>query len=139
MPTTITNPIAEFHLEGDPDDPGGVEAVATFYGEDGVGVEMRFTRRGLSGSLAALLLECEMDLHEGQTRGIMEVVARKGEADDEAHLTVDQILGVPMADPSELSDPTDPTPERLREARRRGQERGGRRAGERPEEQDGRG
>ena len=124
MPTRITNPIAEFHLVGDPDDPDGVEAVATFYGEDGTGVEMRFTRRGLSGSLGALLWECEVDLHEGQTRGIMAVVARKGEADeDEPPLTVDQILEVPVADVSQLSDPTEPTPERLREARRRGRDR----------------
>ena len=124
MPTTITNPIAEFHLVGDPDDPEGVEAVVTFYGEDGTGVEMRFTRRGLSGSLGALLWECEVDLHEGQTRGIMAVVARKGEADeDEPPLTVDQILEVPVADVSQLSDPTEPTPERLREARRRGRDR----------------
>ena len=132
MPTTITNPIAEFHLEGDPDDPEGVEAVATFYGEDGVGVEMRFTRRGLSGSLAALLFECEMDLHEGQTKGIMAVVARKGEAEpDQVPLTVDQILEVPVADPSDLSGPSEPTPDRLREARQRG--RGRRSPGDRTE------
>lgn len=94
MPTTIINPIAEFHLVGDPDDPSGVEAVATFYGEDGVGVEMRFTRRGLSGSLAALLFECEIDLHLGQTKGIMEVVARKGEAPpaDGEPLTLSELL-----------------------------------------------
>lgn len=134
MPTVITNPIAEFHLVGDPDDPSGVEAVATFYGEDGVGVEMRFSRRGLSGSLAALLFECEMDLHVGQTKGIMEVVARKGEAppDDDEPLTVEQILEVPVSDPSQLSRPSEPTPERLREARRRG--RGGRRGRDRPED-----
>ena len=137
MPTTITNPIAEFHLVGDADDPDGVEAVTTFYGEDGVQVVMRFTRRGLSGALAALLLECEMDLQVGQTKGIMEVVARKGEQPaDEAPLTIDQILEVPMADPSELSDPIGPTPERLREARRRGRDR--RRAGDRPDEPDDR-
>jgi len=134
VPTTITNPIAEFHLVGDPDDPDGVEAVATFYGEDGVQVEMRFTRRGLSGSLAALLLECEMDLQVGQTKGIMEVVARKGEQPaDEPPLTVDQILEVPQTDPSELPAPHELTPERLDEARRRGTERDDRSMSEPPD------
>lgn len=139
MPTTVTNPIAEFQLVGDPDDRSGVEAVVTFYGEDGVGVEMRFTRRGLGGSLAALLFECEMDLHVGQTKGIMEVVARKGEAppSDDERLTVEQILEVPIADPADLADPAGPTVEQLDEARRRGRGRGGGSAGKRPDDLGG--
>jgi len=138
VPTTITNPIAEFHLVGDADDPDGVEAVTTFYGEDGVQVEMRFTRRGLSGALAALLLECEMDLQVGQTKGIMEVVARKGEQPaDEEPLTVHQILEVPQAEPSELPIPPGLTPERLDEARRRGMERDDRWMTDRPDDIEG--
>ena len=93
MPARITNPIAQFHLEGDPDDPDGVVAVATFFSEDGGQVEMRFTRPGESGAIAEMLWECALDLHEGQTEGIMAVVARKGEAPaDEEPLTVAQIL-----------------------------------------------
>ncbi len=108
MPTVITNPIAEFHLVGDPDDPSGVEAVATFYGEEGAQVEMRFSRRGLSGALAALLFECEVDLHVGQTKGIMEVVARKGEAPpaDGEPLTLYELLRLhELGRPAQHEDP----------------------------------
>ena len=104
MPVTVTNPLAQFHLEGDPDDPDGVQAVATFFGEDGVQVEMRFDSPGFCGAIAEMLWECAVDLYEGQTDGIMSVVARKGEAPSEDEpLTVEQFLQI-----AERNDPDDP-------------------------------
>ncbi|MFM7068633.1 MAG: hypothetical protein ACKOYM_04150 [Actinomycetes bacterium] len=105
VPVEIINPIAQFHLEGDPDAPEDVVAIATFFGEDGTQVEMHFTRPGHSGALAELLWECAIDLWEGQTKGIMAVVARKGEHTDEP-LTVDRILDA--ADYPILPNPLNP-------------------------------
>ncbi len=69
MPTSLTNPVAEFRLEPDPHDPAGVEAVATFVGEDGQHVEMRFTRTDAAGVLAARSFRCAMDLQAARATG----------------------------------------------------------------------
>ena len=92
MPSVLTNPVVEFHLAPSPEDPAGVVAVATFVGDDGQQVVMRFTQSDAAGLLAARSFRCAMDLQAARSDGATDALRTVEVPADGEPLTVHEYL-----------------------------------------------
>jgi len=92
VPSVLTNPVVEFHLAPSPADPAGVVAVATFVGDDGQQVVMRFTQSDAAGVLAARSFRCAMDLQAAGSGGAAAALCTVEVPADGEPLTVHEYL-----------------------------------------------
>lgn len=91
----LFNPLASFHIEGEPDDPETYLACIDLYGEAGERVQILYPDSGDVESLTEMLTRAQRDLAYAEDYGIHALANKVGYAEEDSMLTVDDILNAP--------------------------------------------